>query len=131
MFFFLLLLYEPVLTNNSRLLQNRMLDLKYSMQHLLARMLHKTNPKASLKAVDGVIQDVEAYVLIHPTRRHSRLTQTDTDIPPGSMHFAFCECRFRCRRSLTKTRCRPCNNCTKSPTWPTVTATGPFRPCPP
>lgn len=41
-------------------LQNRMLDLKYSMQHLLARMLHKTNPKASLKAVDGMIQDVEA-----------------------------------------------------------------------
>lgn len=40
--------------------QNRMLDLKYSMQHLLARMLHKTNPKASLKAVDGMIQDVEA-----------------------------------------------------------------------
>jgi hypothetical protein len=40
-----------------------MLDLKYSMQHLLARMLHKTNPKASLKAVDGMIQDVEAYVL--------------------------------------------------------------------
>ncbi|KAJ5778966.1 hypothetical protein N7457_006686 [Penicillium paradoxum] len=40
---------------------NRMLDLKYSMQHLLARMLHKSNPKASLKAVDGMIQDVEAY----------------------------------------------------------------------
>lgn len=40
--------------------QNRMLDLKYSMQHLLARMLHKTNPKASLKAIDGMIQDVEA-----------------------------------------------------------------------
>ncbi|GAB1197361.1 hypothetical protein APSETT444_006654 [Aspergillus pseudonomiae] len=40
---------------------NRMLDLKYSMQHLLARMLHKTNPKASMKAVDGMIQDVEAY----------------------------------------------------------------------
>lgn len=40
-----------------------MLDLKYSMQHLLARMLHKTNPKASLKAVDGMIQDVEAYVI--------------------------------------------------------------------
>ncbi|KAL4780540.1 cohesin loading factor-domain-containing protein [Aspergillus varians] len=41
--------------------RNRMLDLKYSMQHLLARMLYKTNPKASLKAVDGMIQDVEAY----------------------------------------------------------------------
>ncbi|KAL4801379.1 cohesin loading factor-domain-containing protein [Aspergillus unguis] len=41
--------------------RNRMLDLKYSMQHLLARMLYKTNPKASLKAVDGMIQDVETY----------------------------------------------------------------------
>ncbi|KAJ6042637.1 uncharacterized protein N7446_013703 [Penicillium canescens] len=41
--------------------RNRMLDLKYSMQHLLARMIHKSNPRASLKAVDGMIQDVEAY----------------------------------------------------------------------
>ncbi|KAJ5669249.1 hypothetical protein N7462_010319 [Penicillium macrosclerotiorum] len=41
--------------------RHRMLDLKYSMQHLLARMLHKSKPKASLKAVDGMIQDVEAY----------------------------------------------------------------------
>ncbi|KAM0101087.1 hypothetical protein ACP6JE_004243 [Aspergillus fumigatus] len=32
-----------------------------SKGHLLARMLHKTNPKASLKAVDGMILDVEAY----------------------------------------------------------------------
>lgn len=39
-----------------------MLDLKYSMQILLARMLHKSNPKASLKAIDGMIQDVGAYV---------------------------------------------------------------------
>ena len=43
-----------------------MLDLKYSMQHLLARMLHKNNPRASLKAVDGMIQDVEAYVMSPP-----------------------------------------------------------------
>ncbi|KAL4941424.1 hypothetical protein BDV06DRAFT_212640 [Aspergillus oleicola] len=41
--------------------RNRMLDLKYSMQHLLARMLYKSNPKAASKAVDGMIQDVEAY----------------------------------------------------------------------
>ncbi|KAJ5734768.1 hypothetical protein N7533_013171 [Penicillium manginii] len=41
--------------------RNRMLDLKYSMQHLLARMLYRSNPKASLKAVDGMIQDVETY----------------------------------------------------------------------
>jgi hypothetical protein len=49
---------------NAYNMQNRMLDLKYSMQHLMARMLHKTNPKASLKAVDGMIQDVEAYVAL-------------------------------------------------------------------
>ena len=49
---------------NAYNLQNRMLDLKYSMQHLMARMLHKTNPKASLKAVDSMIQDVEAYVVL-------------------------------------------------------------------
>jgi hypothetical protein len=30
------------------------------MQQLLARMLYKSNPKAALKAVDGMIQDVEA-----------------------------------------------------------------------
>ncbi|KAL2217140.1 cohesin loading factor-domain-containing protein [Thermoascus aurantiacus ATCC 26904] len=41
--------------------RNRMLDLKYSMQQLLARLLHKSNPKAAMKAVDGMIQDVEAY----------------------------------------------------------------------
>ncbi|KAJ5902509.1 hypothetical protein N7495_003037 [Penicillium taxi] len=41
--------------------RNRMLDLKYSMQHLLARMLYKTNPKASLKAVDGMIENVEVF----------------------------------------------------------------------
>ncbi|KAJ9226207.1 hypothetical protein DTO027B5_5891 [Paecilomyces variotii] len=41
--------------------RNRMLDLKYSMQQLLARMLHRSNPKAALKSVDGMIQDVEAY----------------------------------------------------------------------
>ncbi|KAL1863803.1 hypothetical protein Plec18170_000643 [Paecilomyces lecythidis] len=41
--------------------RNRMLDLKYSMQQLLARMLYRSNPKAALKSVDGMIQDVEAY----------------------------------------------------------------------
>ncbi|EED12456.1 conserved hypothetical protein [Talaromyces stipitatus ATCC 10500] len=40
---------------------NKLLDLKYTMQQLLARMLHKTNPKAAAKAVDKMIEDVETY----------------------------------------------------------------------
>lgn len=37
-----------------------MFDLKYNMQHLLARVIFKVNPRASLKFIDGVIEDVEA-----------------------------------------------------------------------
>ena len=33
------------------------------MQQLLARMLHKSNPKAAAKAVDKMIEDVETCVL--------------------------------------------------------------------
>ncbi|PGH04713.1 hypothetical protein GX51_03380 [Blastomyces parvus] len=40
---------------------NRMYDLKYCMQQLLARILYKSNPKAAMKHVDGVIRDVEGY----------------------------------------------------------------------
>ncbi|KAI5286908.1 hypothetical protein KEM54_006407 [Ascosphaera aggregata] len=40
---------------------NQLLDLKYTMQQLLARTLFKSNPKAALKAVDGMIQEVEVY----------------------------------------------------------------------
>lgn len=32
------------------------------MQQLLARMLHKSNPKAAAKAVDKMIEDVETCV---------------------------------------------------------------------
>jgi len=41
--------------------RHRFFDLKYNMQHLLSRMLFKQNPRASLKFLDGVIKDVEAY----------------------------------------------------------------------
>ncbi|KAK2803864.1 hypothetical protein FQN50_006872 [Emmonsiellopsis sp. PD_5] len=41
--------------------RNRMYDLKYCMQQLLARILYKSNPKAAMKLVDGVIRDIEAY----------------------------------------------------------------------
>ncbi|KAL2389454.1 hypothetical protein RJ035_002252 [Blastomyces gilchristii] len=40
---------------------NRMYDLKYCMQQLLARILYKSNPRAAMKHVDGVIRDVEGY----------------------------------------------------------------------
>ena len=41
--------------------RNRLLDLKYTMQQLLARVLHRSSPRAALKAVDKMIEDVEAY----------------------------------------------------------------------
>lgn len=37
-----------------------MFDFKYNMQHLLARIIFKANPRASFKFIDGVIEDVEA-----------------------------------------------------------------------
>jgi hypothetical protein len=43
--------------------RNRLLDLKYSMHHLLARVLFKTQPRAALKSLDSLIPDVEACVL--------------------------------------------------------------------
>ncbi|KAI1914052.1 hypothetical protein LOZ61_002471 [Ophidiomyces ophidiicola] len=41
--------------------RNRMFDLKYSMQQLLCRIMFRTNPKASVRMVDGIIRDIEAY----------------------------------------------------------------------
>jgi hypothetical protein len=41
--------------------RNKLLAIKYTMQALLARVLHRSNPKAALKAIDGMIEDVEAY----------------------------------------------------------------------
>lgn len=53
---------ETVLSKGIALCQrNRLLDLKYSMQHLLTRILYKTSPKAALKSLDTVISEVEAY----------------------------------------------------------------------
>lgn len=39
--------------------RHRMLDLKYTMQHLLVRSLFKTNHAAALKLIDGVIRSAE------------------------------------------------------------------------
>jgi Cohesin loading factor len=38
----------------------RLTDLKYNMQHLLARVTFLKNPKAAVRYLDGVIRDVEA-----------------------------------------------------------------------
>ncbi|KAL1960051.1 hypothetical protein VTO42DRAFT_223 [Malbranchea cinnamomea] len=45
--------------------RNKMLDLKYSMQQLLCRVMFKSNPKAAMKAVDSIINDIGTY-------RHTR-----------------------------------------------------------
>ncbi|KZZ87530.1 Cohesin loading factor [Ascosphaera apis ARSEF 7405] len=53
---------ESTLTKGIDLCErNQLLDLKYTMQHLLARTLFKSNPKASLKAIDNMIAETEAY----------------------------------------------------------------------
>jgi hypothetical protein len=41
--------------------RNKLLAIKYTMQMLLARVLHRSNPKAALKSIDGMIEDAEAY----------------------------------------------------------------------
>ncbi len=41
--------------------RNKLLDLKYTMQVLLSRVLYRSNPKAATKAIDGIIEDVGAY----------------------------------------------------------------------
>ena len=39
----------------------RFFDLKYNMQHLLARILFSKTPRAAFKFLDGISKDVEAY----------------------------------------------------------------------
>ena len=41
--------------------RHRFFDIKYNMQHLLARILFEKNPRAAFKFLDGITQDVEAY----------------------------------------------------------------------
>lgn len=41
--------------------RHRFFDLKYNMQHLLARMLFDKTSRAAFKFLDGIIKDVEAY----------------------------------------------------------------------
>ncbi|KAI9891439.1 MAG: hypothetical protein M1814_002758 [Vezdaea aestivalis] len=53
---------EAALTKGITLCErNRFADLKYTMQHLLVRIIHATNPRAALKSLDGIVTDVEAY----------------------------------------------------------------------
>ena len=41
--------------------RHRFFDLKYNMQHLLARMLFSRNPRAAFKFLDAILKDAEAY----------------------------------------------------------------------
>ncbi|KAL8952581.1 MAG: hypothetical protein Q9222_001535, partial [Ikaeria aurantiellina] len=53
---------EQILSEGIRLCDRyRLIDLKYNMEHLLAQVLFEGSPRASLKFLDGVINDVEAY----------------------------------------------------------------------
>ncbi|KAI5302036.1 hypothetical protein KEM56_001107, partial [Ascosphaera pollenicola] len=53
---------ESTLTKGIDLCErNQLLDLKYTMQQILARTLFKSNSKAALKTVDGMISEAEAY----------------------------------------------------------------------
>ncbi|KAF2146126.1 uncharacterized protein K452DRAFT_219688 [Aplosporella prunicola CBS 121167] len=53
---------ETILSRGITLCErHRLIDLKYSMQHLLARVLFKTNHSAALKSIDNVLRVAEAY----------------------------------------------------------------------
>ena len=41
--------------------RHRFFDLKYNMQHLLARILFSKTPRAAFKFLDGILKDAEAY----------------------------------------------------------------------
>ena len=41
--------------------RHRFFDLKYNMQHLLARMLYSKTPRVAFKFLDGILKDAEAY----------------------------------------------------------------------
>ena len=41
--------------------RHRFFDLRYNMQHLLARILFSRAPRAAFKFLDGIIKDAEAY----------------------------------------------------------------------
>lgn len=45
--------------------RSRLPDLKYAMHHLSARLMFKKTPKGALKAVDKLLQEVEAFQLTH------------------------------------------------------------------
>ena len=45
--------------------RSRLVDLKYAMQHLSTRLLFKRNPKAALKGLDKLVQEVETLKQLH------------------------------------------------------------------
>lgn len=53
---------EKVLTKSIELCErNRFIDLKYTMQALLAQALYRSKPKAAVKDLQSMIEDAEAY----------------------------------------------------------------------
>jgi hypothetical protein len=42
--------------------QNKLLDLKYTMRHLQARVTFRQNPKVAFRSLDSAIQEAEGYV---------------------------------------------------------------------
>lgn len=53
---------ERVLTKGIDLCErNKFMDLKYAMQLLLSRVLYQSKPKAALKDIQAMIEDIEAY----------------------------------------------------------------------
>jgi Cohesin loading factor len=53
---------ETVLTKSIELCErNRFIDLKYTMQALLAQALYRSKPKAAVKDLQSMIEDAEAY----------------------------------------------------------------------
>ncbi|KAM0713924.1 hypothetical protein Q7P37_010886 [Cladosporium fusiforme] len=45
--------------------RNRLMDSKYAMQHLLVRVMLKTNPTAAIRTLEKLIQEVEAMGITH------------------------------------------------------------------
>jgi hypothetical protein len=57
---------EEILSRGVSLAErNRLVDLKYAMQHLSVRLMFRRSPKAALKSTDNLVQEVETLRLQH------------------------------------------------------------------
>ena len=60
-------------------------DLKYSMQHMMMKVLYQRNPKAAIKALDQLIKDCTASVSFLPPSDIHLTTFADINIYIGHM----------------------------------------------